>query len=63
LVQQQLKNQKCLAQLLNEYKLSYQILNAKPENVRRESEIVAQAGKKEVLQLLQIWLVVEQILF
>jgi preprotein translocase subunit SecA len=35
-----------LAQLLNEYKLFYQILNAKPENVRRESEIVAQAGKK-----------------
>ena len=34
-----------LAQLLNEYQLSYQILNAKPENVRRESEIVAQAGK------------------
>jgi preprotein translocase subunit SecA len=35
-----------LAQLLGEYKLSYQLLNAKPENVRRESEIVAQAGKK-----------------
>ena len=35
-----------LAQLLNEYNLSYQVLNAKPENVRRESEIVAQAGKK-----------------
>lgn len=35
-----------LAQLLSEYKLSFQILNAKPENVRRESEIVAQAGKK-----------------
>lgn len=35
-----------LAQLLNEYKLSYEILNAKPENVRRESEIVAQAGAK-----------------
>ena len=35
-----------LGQLLNEYQLSYQILNAKPENVRRESEIVAQAGKK-----------------
>ncbi len=35
-----------LAQLLNEYKLPYQLLNAKPENVRRESEIVAQAGKK-----------------
>ena len=35
-----------LAQLLSEYKLSYQILNARPENVRRESEIVAQAGEK-----------------
>jgi preprotein translocase subunit SecA len=35
-----------LAQLLSEYQLSYQVLNAKPENVRRESEIVAQAGKK-----------------
>lgn len=35
-----------LAQLLTEYELSYQLLNAKPENVRRESEIVAQAGKK-----------------
>merc|ERR1712051_1072839 len=30
-----------LAQLLKEYNLSYQLLNAKPENVRRESEIVA----------------------
>lgn len=35
-----------LAQLLSEYKLSYQVLNAKPENVRRESEIVAQAGEQ-----------------
>ena len=35
-----------LAQLLKEYKLSYQLLNAKPENVRKESEIVAQAGEK-----------------
>nr|YP_009686324.1 preprotein translocase subunit A [Halamphora calidilacuna]QDR25056.1 preprotein translocase subunit A [Halamphora calidilacuna] len=35
-----------LAQLLSEYQLNYQILNAKPENVRRESEIVAQAGQK-----------------
>ena len=40
-----------LAQLLNEYKLSYQILNAKPENVRRESEIVAQAGKKDAITI------------
>ena len=35
-----------LAELLKEYKLTYQLLNAKPENVRRESEIVSQAGKK-----------------
>ena len=35
-----------LAQLLTEYKLAYQLLNAKPENVRKESEIVSQAGTK-----------------
>jgi preprotein translocase subunit SecA len=40
-----------LAQLLNEYNLSYQILNAKPENVRRESEIVAQAGKQNAITI------------
>ena len=40
-----------LAQLLNEYKLSYQILNAKPENVRRESQIVSQAGSKGSLTI------------
>src|SRR5210317_838007 len=40
-----------LAQLLNEYKLSYQILNAKPENVRRESEIIAQAGQKSTITI------------
>jgi preprotein translocase subunit SecA len=40
-----------LAQLLNEYNLSYQILNAKPENVRRESEIVAQAGKRNSITI------------
>jgi preprotein translocase subunit SecA len=40
-----------LAQLLNEYNLSYQILNAKPENIRRESEIVAQAGKKNAITI------------
>ena len=40
-----------LSQLLNEYNLSYQILNAKPENVRRESEIVAQAGKKSAITI------------
>jgi len=40
-----------LAQLLKEYDLSYQLLNAKPENVRRESEIVAQAGKKNSITI------------
>ena len=40
-----------LAQLLKEYQLSYQLLNAKPENVRRESEIVAQAGKKGAITI------------
>lgn len=40
-----------LSQLLNEYNLSYQILNAKPENVRRESEIVAQAGKQSTITI------------
>ena len=40
-----------LAQLLKEYNLAYQLLNAKPENVRRESEIVAQAGKKSSITI------------
>jgi len=35
-----------LAGLLETSNLSYQILNAKPENVKKESEIIAQAGKK-----------------
>ena len=40
-----------LSQLLTEYQLSYQVLNAKPENVRRESEIVAQAGKRNSITI------------
>ena len=40
-----------LSQLLIEYNLPHEILNAKPENVRRESEIVAQAGKKNSLTI------------
>ena len=40
-----------LAQLLDEYKLFYQVLNAKPENIRRESEIVAQAGKQKTITI------------
>jgi preprotein translocase subunit SecA len=39
------ENSEMLADLLKEYQLSYKLLNAKPENVKRESEIVAQAGE------------------
>ncbi|MFM2429351.1 MAG: hypothetical protein RLZZ511_564 [Cyanobacteriota bacterium] len=35
-----------LSKLLAELKVPHQLLNAKPENVERESEIVAQAGRK-----------------
>ncbi len=35
-----------LAQLLREMEIPHNILNARPENVERESEIVAQAGRK-----------------
>ncbi|MBO0350067.1 preprotein translocase subunit SecA [Phormidium pseudopriestleyi FRX01] len=35
-----------LSRLLNELKIPHNLLNAKPENVERESEIVAQAGRK-----------------
>jgi len=39
------ENSEMLADLLKEYQLPYRLLNAKPENVKRESEIVAQAGE------------------
>ncbi len=35
-----------IAQLLNQMEIPYNLLNAKPENVERESEIIAQAGRK-----------------
>ena len=35
-----------LAQLLSEKNIPHNLLNAKPENVEREAEIVAQAGRK-----------------
>jgi len=40
-----------LGQLLNEYDLTYQILNARPENVRRESEIISQAGRQNAVTI------------
>jgi preprotein translocase subunit SecA len=33
-----------ISQLLSERNISHQLLNAKPENIKRESEVVAQAG-------------------
>ena len=39
------ENSEMLADLLEEYNLPYKLLNAKPENIKRESEIVAQAGE------------------
>lgn len=40
-----------LAALLNEYNIPYQLLNAKPENVEKESEIIAQAGCKNAVTI------------
>lgn len=40
-----------LAQLLNEYKIPYNLLNARPENVARESEIISQAGRKYAITI------------
>lgn len=40
-----------LARLLVEKKVPHQILNARPENVERESEIVAQAGRKGAITI------------
>nr|WDA98846.1 preprotein translocase subunit SecA [Sciadococcus taiwanensis] len=40
-----------LANLLTEYKIPYNLLNAKPENVEREAEIIAQAGRKHAITI------------
>jgi preprotein translocase subunit SecA len=40
-----------LAALLNEYNVPYRLLNAKPENVESEAEIVAQAGCKKAVTI------------
>nr|YP_010728609.1 preprotein translocase subunit SecA [Phymatolithon calcareum]WEA76897.1 preprotein translocase subunit SecA [Phymatolithon calcareum] len=40
-----------LAKMLDNYKLKYNLLNAKPENVDREAEIIAQAGRKYALTI------------
>ena len=40
-----------LSKMLDIYQLKYNLLNAKPENVEREAEIIAQAGKKYALTI------------
>jgi len=35
-----------LAKILEEYNIPYNLLNARPENIARESEIITQAGRK-----------------
>tara|TARA_B110000008_G_scaffold232060_1_gene235475 strand:- start:4585 stop:7167 length:2583 start_codon:yes stop_codon:yes gene_type:complete len=40
-----------LAALLSEYEIPYRLLNARPENVESESEIVAQAGCKKAVTI------------
>ena len=40
-----------LAKVLDKYKLPYNLLNAKPENVEREAEIIAQAGRPQTLTI------------
>lgn len=40
-----------LSALLHQQGIPYNLLNARPENVERESEIIAQAGRKEALTI------------
>ena len=40
-----------LAALLSEYSIPYRILNAKPENVESEAEIIARAGQKNSITI------------
>ena len=36
---------------MTEYQLPYQLLNARPENIESESEIIAQAGCKNAITI------------
>nr|QCI04910.1 Preprotein-translocase subunit a [Callithamnion tetricum] len=40
-----------LAQLLDELEVPYNLLNAKPENIAKESDIIAQAGQKNTITI------------
>nr|QCI04158.1 Preprotein-translocase subunit a [Anotrichium furcellatum] len=40
-----------LAKMLDELKIPYNLLNAKPQNIARESEIITQAGKQNAITI------------
>nr|YP_010337309.1 preprotein translocase subunit SecA [Pulvinaster venetus]UNJ16894.1 preprotein translocase subunit SecA [Pulvinaster venetus] len=46
-----IESSELLSHLLSEYNLPHNLLNAKPENVKRESEIIAQAGCKKAITI------------
>jgi len=46
-----IQNSEILSEILQEMRLPHQVLNARPENVNRESEIIAQAGRKYSLTI------------
>lgn len=45
------ENSEIISELLKEYSIQHNLLNAKPENAGRESEIVAQAGRKNAVTI------------
>jgi preprotein translocase subunit SecA len=40
-----------LSEILTQLNIKHQVLNAKPENIKRESEIIAQAGRKKSITI------------
>nr|YP_009296610.1 preprotein translocase subunit SecA [Apophlaea sinclairii]AOM65750.1 preprotein translocase subunit SecA [Apophlaea sinclairii] len=40
-----------LAKILNKHSVPYNLLNAKPKNIKKEAEIIAQAGKKSSITI------------
>lgn len=46
-----IKNSELLAALLTEYTIPYRLLNAKPENVESEADIIAQAGCRNAITI------------
>jgi preprotein translocase subunit SecA len=46
-----IQNSEILSEILKEMKIPHQVLNARPENVQRESEIIAQAGRKYAITI------------